>query len=49
MTGEITFSKEFLDKKPWTDKFLNKIVSKLVDRSVVLIPGIKMKYNVEFI
>ncbi len=49
MTGEILFSKEFLEKKPWTNKYLDKIISKIVTRKVILLKGIRMKYNVDFI
>jgi len=49
MTGEIVFSNEFLEKNPWTNKYLDKIISKLVTKKVVLLKSIKVKYNVEFI
>ena len=49
MTGEILFSKEFLEKKPWTNKYLDKIISKIVTRKVIMLKGIRMKYNVDFI
>jgi hypothetical protein len=49
MVGKINFSKKYLEKNKWTDKYLDNIVKKLVNKEVVIFKLGGNKYNVDFI
>ena len=47
MKGAIWFSLKFIEKKGWSNKYIDNIISKLLNSNIVLMP--EMLYHVEFI